>query len=203
MKRHLILLLLALAGIAAAQGVPHNMVSRHTMVNTNLIGAAIGDGLSLTNGVLSSTGGTDVGAVSNIVEGVVADATNGMVKVENGQVLLDDAEISAASATLGILAVGDLLAGGAAAYYGGDGDEYELAVKGDIPDLNNYAGDIHTGGSIDAGEISVQGASVALQDDLAALDVRTNLPPVAASATVGDLVDAINAISPALRPEEP
>lgn len=118
----------------------------------------IGDGLTLTNGTISAAGGgTDGQAVTNIVEGILADATNGMVKVENGQVLLDDAEISAAGATLGILAVGDLRAGGAAAFYGGDGDEYELAVKGDIPDLGNYTGDIVTGGRISAGAIDVQG----------------------------------------------
>ena len=72
MKRHLILLFSALAGIAAAENVMHNMVSRHTPVNTNLIGAVVGEGLTLTNGVLSSTGGggsggTDGQAVTNIV----------------------------------------------------------------------------------------------------------------------------------------
>ena len=47
MKRHLILLLSAAAAIAAAENVPHNMVSRHTPVNTNLIGAVVGEGLAL------------------------------------------------------------------------------------------------------------------------------------------------------------
>ena len=42
-----------------------------------------------------------------------------------------------------------------------------------------------------------------LYTDYAISSTRTNLPPVAASATVGELVDAINAISTALRPEEP
>ena len=77
MKRHLILLFSLVAVVAAAQGIPHNMVSRHTPVNTNLIGAVVGEGLTLTNGVLSSTGGggsggTDGQAVTNIVEGIVA-----------------------------------------------------------------------------------------------------------------------------------
>ena len=85
MKRHLILFFSALAGIAAAQNVMHNMVSRHTPVNTNLIGAVVGEGLTLTNGVLSSTGGgasggTDGQAVTNIVEGIVSSATNGLVR---------------------------------------------------------------------------------------------------------------------------
>lgn len=98
MKRHLILLLSAAAGIAAAENVPHNMVSRHTPVNTNLIGAVIGEGLSLSNGVLSSTGGTDGGAVTNIVEGVVADATNGMVRktgdVMTGPLIFNDGTVA-------------------------------------------------------------------------------------------------------------
>lgn len=131
------------------------------------------DKVIVTNAPWSGGGGTDGRAVTNIVEGIVADATNGVVKVENGQVLLDDAEISAAGATLGILAVGDLRAGGAAAFYGGDGDEYELAVKGDIPDLNNYDGDIHTGGSIDGGSVSVQGVAVATQADIARTPVSS------------------------------
>ena len=81
MKRHLILLLSAAAAIAAAENVPHNMVSRHTPVNTNLIGAVVGEGLSLSNGVLSSTGGGGGGSLTtNDVKAIVAAATNGMVR---------------------------------------------------------------------------------------------------------------------------
>lgn len=173
MKRHLILLLSAAAAIAAAQGVPHNMVSRHTPVNTNLIGAVVGEGLSLSNGVLSSAGGgggIDGEAVTNIVKGVVADAgvlvTNASGEIEAALKVGDlysDGEINLAGALLSRF--GQL-------YYRNSLEEYdperELAVKGDIPDLNNYTGDIHTGGSIDAGEISVQGASVATSADIEA-----------------------------------
>lgn len=42
----------------------------------------------------------------------------------------------------------------------------------------------------------------ATHDDLAALDIRTNLPPVSASATVGELVDSINAVIRAMRKED-
>ncbi len=86
MKRHLILLFSALAAIATAQGVPHNMVSRNTPVNTNLIGAVVGEGLSLSNGVLSSTGGGGSGSLTtNDVRAIIeADAgpTNRIVKAD-------------------------------------------------------------------------------------------------------------------------
>jgi len=75
MKSHLILLLAAFAGIATAENVAHNMVSRRTMVNTNLIGAAIGEGLSLSNGVLSATGGgSGEGLTTNDVRAIVEDS---------------------------------------------------------------------------------------------------------------------------------
>ncbi len=71
MKRHLILLFSLVAVVAAAQGIPHNMVSRHTPVNTNLIGAVIGEGLSLSNGVLSATGGgSGEGLTTNDVQAI-------------------------------------------------------------------------------------------------------------------------------------
>ena len=60
----------------AALAVPWNQVSRHIDVNTNLVGAVVGEGLSLSNGVLTATGGgggTDGQAVTNIVNGIVAD----------------------------------------------------------------------------------------------------------------------------------
>ncbi len=43
---------------------------------------------------------------------------------------------------------------------------------------------------------------LAVKSDLTAIDIRTNLPPISATATVGDLVDALNAIANALRPNE-
>ncbi len=42
---------------------------------------------------------------------------------------------------------------------------------------------------------------LAVKGDLAAVDIRTNLPPLTASSTVGDLVDAYNAIANALKKE--
>ncbi len=208
MKRHLILFFSALAGIATAENVMHNMVSRHTPVNTNLIGAVIGEGLSLSNGVLSSTGGGGGGidgeTVTNIVKGVVADAgvlvTNAFGEIEAALKVGDlysDGEINLAGALLSQF--GQL-------YYRNSLEEYdperEVAVKGDIPDLTNYDGDIHTGGGISAGAIDVQGVPVATQADISGFAVRTNLPPISATATVGDLVDAYNGIVNALK-EEP
>ncbi len=43
----------------------------------------------------------------------------------------------------------------------------------------------------------------ALGSDLAGLAARTNLPPLAASATVGDIVDAVNTVINAMKKEEP
>ncbi len=63
---------LALALLATtAQGIPFDEVLPSTPVNTNLIGAAIGDGLTLTNGALVATmqGG---GLTTNDVEAIVA-----------------------------------------------------------------------------------------------------------------------------------
>jgi len=42
-----------------------------------------------------------------------------------------------------------------------------------------------------------------VKDDLAGFAARTNIPALPASATVGELVDAINAVATALRKEEP
>ena len=135
-------------------------ITNGPMATTNFVWEVVG---AVTNNLPS--GGMDGGAVTNIVEGILTGATNGMVKVEDGQVLLDDAEISASAATLGFLAVGDLRAGGSAAYYGGEDEDHELAVKADI----------------------------------ASCASRTNLPPLSASATVGDLVDRLNEVIGALR----
>ena len=87
MKRHLILLFSILAGAAAAQTVMHNMVSRQTPVNTNLIGAVIGEGLSLSNGVLSSTGGG--GLTTNDVRAIAIDATGAEWVPEDREVNVD------------------------------------------------------------------------------------------------------------------
>ena len=158
MKRHLILLFSILAGAAAAQTVMHNMVSRHTPVNTNLIGAVVGEGLSLSNGVLSSTGGggTDGQSVTNIVEGIVADATNGVVRVVEGEATIDGAlnvandittggELNVSGNILGRgMYVDGITTAGGEPYnlYGGewhynrvlddDGPDRELAVRGDL-----------------------------------------------------------------------
>ena len=135
----------AAAAIAAAQGVPHNMVSRHTMVNTNLIGAVVGDGLTLTNGTISAAGGLS----SNEVSRIVADATDGMVKTS---------------------------------------------------DLNNYTGDIVTGGRVSAGTIDVQGnpLGTAAYRNANEFATATNLPALPPSATVGEIVDKLNAVIGAL-----
>lgn len=163
MKRHLILLFSLVAVVAAAQGIPHNMVSRHTPVNTNLIGAVVGEGLTLTNGVLSSTGGggsggTDGQAVTNIVKSFVAD-----------NALMTDAEgtvTNQSMVTVSNLDVSDQvhIGGGMMFYHPGGTDKFEpedeVARKEDIPDLGNYTGDIITGGRIDAYSIFVQGVEI-------------------------------------------
>jgi hypothetical protein len=141
------------------------MVSRHTTVNTNLIGAVVGEGLTLTNGVLSSTGGggsggTDGQAVTNIVEGIVV---NKALMVDESGAVTNYTDV-----TINNLSVGQLpffRAGGSMIFYHPGGtDEFapedEVARKEDIPDLGNYTGDIITGGRIDAYSISVQGVEI-------------------------------------------
>ncbi len=176
MKRHLILLFSLVAVVAAAQGIPHNMVSRHTTVNTNLIGAVVGEGLSLSNGVLSSTGGgggTDGQTVTNIVEGIVAAATNGMVKVEG-----DYAHVDANLVVNNGVSASDISA------------EYTI-----------YSSDSISGKDIEAREsLSVAGKTLgtAAYRNANEFATATNLPALPPSATVGEIVDKLNAVIGAL-----
>jgi len=133
MKRHLTLLFSALAAIATARGVPHNMVSRHTPVNTNLIGAVVGEGLSLSNGVLSSTrgegGDLDGQAVTNIVEGIVV---NKALMVDESGAVTNYTDV-----TINNLGVGQFFrAGGSMVFYHPGGGEIlpedEVARQGDL-----------------------------------------------------------------------
>ena len=85
------LLVILVAGTALAETVPHNRVTKTTPVNTNLVGAAIGEGLSLTNGMLSATGGGGGGGIStNDVRAIIeADAgpTNRIVRADDPELL--------------------------------------------------------------------------------------------------------------------
>lgn len=66
----------ALLAIAAAADptVQWSRVLRTTPVNTNLVGASVGDGLSLEGGVLSSSGGSGGGITTNDVRAIVGEA---------------------------------------------------------------------------------------------------------------------------------
>jgi len=64
------LLAILVAGTALAETVPFNRVTKTTPVNTNLIGAVIGEGLSLSDGVLSATGGAGGGLTTNDVQAI-------------------------------------------------------------------------------------------------------------------------------------
>ena len=113
----------------------------------------------VTNVTIEGEMGLDGGAVTNIVEGIVADATNGVVRVVEGEAALDGALNVANDITTGgeINAVGNILGSGLSvngvttvngepySLHGGkwhynlelddDGPDRELAVKGDLAPL--------------------------------------------------------------------
>ena len=116
------------------------------------------DKIVVTNAPWGS-GGTDGQTVTNIVEGIVADATNGVVRVVEGEAALDGALNVANDITTGgeINAAGNILGSGLSvngvtavngepySLHGGkwhynlelddDGPDRELAVKGDLAPL--------------------------------------------------------------------
>ena len=129
------LLVILVAGTALAETVPHNRVTKTTPVNTNLVGAAIGEGLSLTNGMLSATGGGGGGGIStNDVRAIIeADAgpTNRIVRAD------DDGTVEV---NMFKAAGGAFRAGGSMAFYqpgGGDSvdPEYEAANRGMVAEV--------------------------------------------------------------------
>ena len=113
----------------------------------------------VTNVTIEGELGIDGGAVTNIVEGIVADATNGVVRVVNGSAEIDGAlnvandislggEINVSGNILGRgMYVDGITTAGGEPYnlYGGkwhynlelddDGPDRELAVKGDLAPL--------------------------------------------------------------------
>ena len=159
---------------SASLAIPWNQVPRRVEVNTNLVGVSIGDGLSISNGVLSAPGGgTDGQAVTNIVEGIVADATNSIPR----------------GVTIDMRGDGSAIATNAAL----SGTAYT--------EWNNY-GELPNGQQ--AYGLGLVFDEIAQHEAFAdRYPARTNIPALPASATVGELVDAINAVATALRKEEP
>lgn len=108
--------------------------------------------------VTNAPWGESSGLTTNDVRAIIADSA---LLVDSFGVVTNRDEVSVPALSVGMF----VRAGGSMLFYhpGGaeeftDGDE--VARKADIPDLNNYTGNINTGGSIDAGSISVQGVSV-------------------------------------------
>ena len=122
---------------------------------------------------LPSGGGIDGEAVTNIVEGVVADATNAIPCGVAIDLRGDGSETVRDAALSGT------------AYT-------EWSAYGELPD-----GRMTYGLSLMFDEIAQHEAFSGRYP------ARTNIPALPASATVGELVDAINAVATALRKEEP
>ena len=152
---------LFVTGLAFA--VPWENVPPNTPVNTEIVGSEIGAGLTLEDGVLSSDGVTG-GTVTNIVNGIVVNATN--------------------SIPLGIEV---------------DGTPARKVVSSGSIVWDFYDGSATP--TVDPQGVIIDWANIADRPDIDALDIRTNLPPVSATATVGDLVDTLNAVIGALHKE--
>lgn len=173
-----ILLLALMAG--AVFGAPSTPITRGRLT-TDLDAA----GHSITNSPMATTnfvwealanfapeGGIDGEAVTGIVERVVADATNAIPRGVEIDLRGDGSETVRDAALSGT------------AYT-------EWTAYGELPD-----GQLTYGLGLLFDEIAQHEAFSGRYP------ARTNIPALPASATVGDLVDAINAVATALRKEE-
>ena len=148
-------------------------ITNSPMATTNFVWEVVG---SVTTNLPS--GGTDGGAVTNIVNDIVADATNGVIRVDEYGIASVPGEIFVRD---GIEVLnGGIQVSGSITSYGSIVANYQLSSQ-----------------SVSTREILLDGSDVTT-----VFAARTNLPSLSASSTVGDLVDAYNAIANAMRPKE-
>ncbi len=177
MTKPLLLLLLLLLLPALAPAAPSTPISRGRLA-TDLDGA----GHSITNSPMATTNFVwdAVASVTNAPWGASGLTTNDVRAIVKDRVANLD---------------GDIVTSGRIRSYGDSVAGLNLYAISDGPGTGRVFAE-------DGVYIGPSASPAATHDDLAALDIRTNLPPVSASATVGELVDSINAVINAMRKED-
>lgn len=144
-------------------------VTNSNLATTNFVWEVVG---GITNNLPSGGGG---GITTNDVKAIVADATNGFIRVNEYGIAVIPGE---ANIRDGInISNGGITSQGGIVSYGSVVANMQLSAP-----------------SLATDEILLDGREI---DTVFA--ARTNLPPLSASATVGDLVDRVNAVIGALR----